>query len=74
MRTETIDSKQLDKIVAAADAGGYLDAAVTLLTPNLNKTDNARDAGYLVVTSYYNASVIRLGAAGQPVAHLIDGE
>lgn len=70
MQTEKIDSDLFYQIETSANGGSYLHNEVTLLTPNLQHTELAQDAAYLVIDSAYTLTIMRLDSEGRPVAIL----
>lgn len=70
MQKETISDDQFTQIEAAAAKGSFTEAVASLLTPNLQQTELAQDASYLVVESAYIIIIIRLDPEGRPITIL----
>lgn len=73
MDTISISEENFDRIAAKAKTGSYAETAISLLTPNLNLTEKASDADYLVIENAYTVSIIQLDSDGCPCAILKRG-
>jgi hypothetical protein len=70
VQKQPITAELCDKIEGAAIKGGWTLTEVSLLTPNLQLTELARDASYLVIDNAYSMTIIQLDMTGRPIAVL----